>query len=304
MFRAIKDKKLFERKITVHPRWTNFWRPLLALLAGVLLGVSAQATITDFQISAVNTASGLADYVPGQSNTLDFTVIYYTPDGEYMDNVVFTFPAGVTVTGVAGRSPWAGCRGGAANSSFTTSTASWLAPGHRTYCGGFPTGTYPGFVVTVNVDSGFTGPLTVFAHAEGDGRLGPIGNTNANTTLSPSSPPAALRLTCPADGSARLVVGQSTAAVYYPDPVLTASPGVTGASFSCTPASGSQFGVGSTPVTCTATGTDNGATLTASCTFQVDVDEPPVAVPTTSARVLVALSLLLIGGAALRLRRR
>ncbi len=286
----------------MHPRWTDFWRPLLALLAGVLLGVSAQANITNFQISAVNTASGSADYVPGQSNTLNFTVIYATSDLEYMDNVVFTFPAGITVTGVSGRSPWANCAGGAANSSFTASTASWLAPGHPTSCGGFPTGTYSGFVVTINVCSGFTGPLTVSAHAEGDGWLA-LSSANANTTLSPG-PAATLSLTCPASRNARPAVGQSTVAVNYPDPVLTASPGVTGASFSCTPASGSQFGVGSTPVTCTATGTANGATLTASCAFRVDVEEPPVAVPTTSERVLVALSLLLIGGAALRLRRR
>ncbi len=71
---------------------------------------------------------------------------------------------------------------------------------------------------------------------------------------------------CPDDISVNAPTGATSVSVSYPAPVATDNSGVV--TVSCTKASGSNFNVGTTPVTCTAT---DPVGRTASCTFNVTV---------------------------------
>lgn len=79
-------------------------------------------------------------------------------------------------------------------------------------------------------------------------------------------------ITCPADITVALDPNVCTKVVTWPAPTVTDNCAATG---SCSPASGSSFGVGTTVVTCTATDTSGN---TATCTFNVTVtdSQPPV----------------------------
>lgn len=137
----------------------------MACASGALLCTGANAAIGTFNVTTVPPA---ATYTTG-ANNFEFQIEYGSPDLEFLEQVIFTFPAGVTVTGVAGNSPWAGCLNLGLNTSFTPNTATWTAPGHPTVCGAFPDGTYGGFLISVNVAPGFVGPMTVTVHGDGDG---------------------------------------------------------------------------------------------------------------------------------------
>ncbi len=83
------------------------------------------------------------------------------------------------------------------------------------------------------------------------------------TSTADTIPPT---ISCPANVQAVIPYRQGSGPVTYPNPVV--SDNRTGATFSCTPASGSNFFRGVTPVTCTASDTSNNQ---ASCSFTVSV---------------------------------
>jgi hypothetical protein len=76
---------------------------------------------------------------------------------------------------------------------------------------------------------------------------------------------------CPADVNVQPTGSQTALVVNYPPPIVTDNQ--PGATFQCSPPSGSSFPVGSTRVTCTATDVDNNRS---SCTFAVLVGPAPV----------------------------
>jgi subtilisin-like proprotein convertase family protein len=73
-------------------------------------------------------------------------------------------------------------------------------------------------------------------------------------------------ITCPSDQSATAPPGQSSTTVTYPDPMVADN--CPGATFVCSPPSGSSFPVGVTTVACTAT---DASSNQANCTFKVAV---------------------------------
>jgi len=83
------------------------------------------------------------------------------------------------------------------------------------------------------------------------------------TSTADTTPPT---ISCPANVQAVIPYGQGSGPVTFPNPVV--SDDRTGATFSCTPASGSNFFRGDTTVTCTASDTSNNH---ASCSFSVSV---------------------------------
>jgi hypothetical protein len=71
---------------------------------------------------------------------------------------------------------------------------------------------------------------------------------------------------CPANIVTNIPYGQSSSIIHYPSPAVTDNR--TGATFSCSPASGSTFARGTTPVTCTATDTSGNQS---SCGFTITI---------------------------------
>src|SRR5262249_53527440 len=91
---------------------------------------------------------------------------------------------------------------------------------------------------------------------------------SGSTPISPTPP---LAIVCPPDVSSRAALGANSAVVTFAAP--TSSGGRPPVTTSCSQTSGSAFAVGSTPVTCSATDT---AGHSASCSFSVKVDPPPI----------------------------
>ena len=91
-----------------------------------------------------------------------------------------------------------------------------------------------------------------------------------STTIIPSGPTSPLTIVCPAAQSAVSIRSQP-ATVTWTAPIATG--GTAPVSTTCTPASGSAFGIGSTIVGCMAAGSS--ANQAASCTFTVTVTRPP-----------------------------
>jgi hypothetical protein len=113
-------------------------------------------------------------------------------------------------------------------------------------------------------------------------------------SISDTQPPT---ITCPADQSAT-ATSPSGAVVNYPAPTVSDNcPGVTAPV--CSPASGSTFPLGATPVQCTAT---DAAGNTATCSFNISVTPPLV--PTLSPWMLALLGLAVaaIGTIAMKVR--
>jgi lysophospholipase L1-like esterase len=85
----------------------------------------------------------------------------------------------------------------------------------------------------------------------------------------PTAPPPPIGVICPANVSTQASQGQTTVTVIYPAPVV--SGGKAPVNTSCNPASGTSFGTGTTPVSCTVS--DAGQQSVA-CTFSVSVAAP------------------------------
>ncbi|HJQ22880.1 MAG TPA: HYR domain-containing protein [Blastocatellia bacterium] len=103
---------------------------------------------------------------------------------------------------------------------------------------------------------------------------GNTGSCSFNVTVKDTEPPT---ITCPAAVTQSTDAGQCSAVVNYPAP--TASDNCSGVTVSCSPASGSTFNKGTTPVNCTATDTSGN---TASCSFAVtvvDTEKPTILCP-------------------------
>src|SRR6185436_6489252 len=130
----------------------------------------------------------------------------------------------------------------------------------------------PGVTVTCNPAAGSsfgTGTTPVACTA-----TDAAGNTNTCSfivTVNDTEPPVAV---CPANIVTNSASGLCTQVVAYAPGATDNCPGVT---VTCTPPTGSSFGTGTTPVTCTAADT---AGNTSSCSFTVTVNEtePPVLV--------------------------
>jgi len=115
-------------------------------------------------------------------------------------------------------------------------------------------------------------------------------------------PTCELVLTCPADVVVSAPPGAPSTTVTYDPPVVEGT--CTSVTTTCAPASGDDFPVGDTTVTCDALDDQTGTT--ASCQFLVTVEPtalPVVEIPAASSLGLAALALLLLGFAAAFLRR-
>ena len=88
-------------------------------------------------------------------------------------------------------------------------------------------------------------------------------------TPPPPPPPPALVLTCPTDQSVQSITSQPIPISY---PAATSTGGTPPTQIVCTPASGTVFNVGTTPVACVATDTRS---VTTQCSFNVTVTLPP-----------------------------
>ncbi|WP_085994170.1 HYR domain-containing protein [Oceanobacillus senegalensis] len=83
-------------------------------------------------------------------------------------------------------------------------------------------------------------------------------------TVNDTEPPT---ITCPTDNVVLIEPGETGYVVTYPDPTVTDNcPGII---FSCSPASGSFFPLGTTEVTCTA---EDASGNTADCRFEIQVE--------------------------------
>ena len=91
----------------------------------------------------------------------------------------------------------------------------------------------------------------------------------ATPTPPPATPPDPPRITCPAPQTVPSTTGSALSVVYGAPTAVNGAPPV---ETSCTPASGSQFAVGQTSVSCTATDT---LQRTDTCSFVVTVTPPP-----------------------------
>jgi len=128
------------------------------LLAGVLFLSSISVAKASYTATAT---SSTANYTAGVSNVFNFSVTVTTNNTfEYVDNVLFTFPAGWVVTAVAGSSPYNFGGGGQANASFAGAVATWATPGHPSGYGAFDNGTYS-FTVTATAPGNASGAISV-----------------------------------------------------------------------------------------------------------------------------------------------
>ena len=146
-----------------------------------LIGLGATPHVAQASYTSTVT-SPQTEYFPGAPNTFDF-VVHITTNGtnEFVDNISFRFPAGVTVTSATGPSPFNFCGGGQGKySNPTPETALWSTPGHPSGCGAFASGTY-NFSVTVAVPADVIGPLIAIATTEGDGWPPPLTDPQVST---------------------------------------------------------------------------------------------------------------------------
>lgn len=144
-----------------------------------------------------------------------------------------------------------------------------------------------GAVVNFSIPMMGTCPTgTVFTFSRESGSFFPTGTTLVTVTASsPSGTPLeqctfnvtvvdneAPKITCPSDITATLALGQSTAIVNFPTPIVTDNCGVSSVVFS--PVSGSAFAIGTTKVTLSAF---DQAGNKSTCSFNVTVldKEPP-----------------------------
>ncbi len=263
----------------------------LLMLAGATAGsASYTATVT----------SPETQYTPGTNNTFNY-VVSVTTDGtaEYVDNILFTFPAGVNVVSATGPQPYTSCGGGAGNySNPSANVAQWATPGHPSGCGAFDSGAY-NFSVTVSVPGAFSGDLTVVAQTRGDGWPPPLTDPLILNFDLVYVQACTLTITCPVDQFADAPPGAPGTTVDYPLPTTGGT--CVAPIVDCAPPPGSFFPIGTTAVACVATST---GAEPATCAFAVTVSNQSILeIPTASTWGLGALALLLAGAAFLTLRR-
>jgi HYR domain len=142
----------------------------------------------------------------------------------------------------------------------------------------------PGVTVVASPPSGSFFPVgTTTVTRTATDAAGNTATCTFTVTANDTQPPT---ITCPANQSV-LATGPSGAVVNFNPPSKSDNcPGVTAI---CTPASGSTFAIGTTPVQCTAT---DSAGNTAICSFNVTVTNPPV-IPTLSQWMLLLLGVIL-----------
>jgi len=276
--------------------------PLLIALGFVL--VFAAGAWAEPESITVNLTSPQTTYTPGQDNTFTFNVDFATPDSEYADRFQFVFPAGLTLVSATPASGSGSCGSNAGIQSVCWPSVSW----HKTAvpcsgaftltgCGAYNTGLYA-FDVTVNVPSGFTGPLTVTLNTDGDGWGSPP-DTDVDTVTFTQAAGCTLTVACPGDQTAGAPPGASGTNVSFPAPTTGGT--CTGATVACVPAAGDFFAVGTTTVACTATAPGG---TPADCSFDVTVGNQTLQeIPAASTLGLAALALLLAGAAFVALRR-
>ena len=124
--------------------------------------------------------------------------------------------------------------------------------------------------------------LLLFAGLSGLIATSGCGDSPTTPTVTPTPPPPVTPVTpaaptaiCPAPQTLQSATGTATAVVYGTATAANGAPPVT---TTCTPASGTQFPVGQTTVTCTAT---DALQRSDRCTFLVSVTAPPLLSATT-----------------------
>ena len=108
-------------------------RCLLALF--VIMGFS---TVASASYTATATSS-TQYYTAGQANTFNFQVnLTLNSTFEYVDQIRFTFPAGLTIASATGPEPYNFCGGGQGNKTIAANVVTWATPGGPgTGCGAF-----------------------------------------------------------------------------------------------------------------------------------------------------------------------
>ncbi len=112
------------------------------------------------------------NYIPGATQTLNFTLTFSSPDVEYVDGVSMTFPTGITPQTTGTSDPLApenGCSGALMNlSPITGQTVVWGEVTTPSGCGALVGGTYT-FNVSVAIGASVTGIQTIDYLIFGDG---------------------------------------------------------------------------------------------------------------------------------------
>jgi hypothetical protein len=130
------------------------------------------------------------NYIPGTTQTLNFTFTFASPDLEYIDGISLTFPAGMTPQTAGTSDPLAtpnGCTGiTVALNPITGQTVVWGQIAAPSNCGALTQGTYP-FQVSVAIGAGVTGAQTINYYVMGDGYGAAPHTLTGTITLTPAS---------------------------------------------------------------------------------------------------------------------
>ncbi len=181
----------------------------VVLFMGVVSVASAQVNLTF--------TSGQTNYTSGANNILTFSATFNSPNGNWVDRLSITFPAGITIVS-ATPSQAGGCATNTSILEICAPTVSYktalatpcgIAAYPASFCGWWITGAAAqAKTVTVSVPANFSGPLVINAQATGD--FGAVGN--GSVTLTQLIPCA---IVCPANQIYNLDPGACTQVVNY-----------------------------------------------------------------------------------------
>jgi hypothetical protein len=139
--------------------------------------------ITSSSVTSTN------NYAPGTTMNLNFTVVFASPDQEYMDGFSMTFPTGITPILTGTSSPLAtenGCTGITITANAPTGqTITWGNITAPSGCGALTPGTYS-FNVNVTIGAGVSGSQTATYTVYGDGYGGTPHTGTGNCIISQS----------------------------------------------------------------------------------------------------------------------
>jgi hypothetical protein len=154
-------------------------------------------------------------------------------------------------------------------------TSAGLSVNYQVFDKDIHSGTFAVNPFSVNLDNYILQGGDPFGRDTGDGFEIPQAHAKFEVAGSCKDP---CGLACPGDITVCNDSGLCSAVVNYAGPIL--SGGCSGVTITCSPASGSTFPVGTTPVKCTAT--DASGAIVATCTFNVtvnDTEKPKITCP-------------------------
>lgn len=160
----------------IHMKNPNIYFRTLILLIAILIipNISFSGiyydnkTVKEFSACEISTADF---YVPGQTSILNFTLMFESFDGENIDQLTLSFPAGFTITGNASQQVGEPFSGQDPEILFNFNTLSITWGDNDNSFGGIESGIWD-FFVEVSVDQGVSGNLTGTFVASGDGSTG------------------------------------------------------------------------------------------------------------------------------------